>query len=247
VPCAILSFQCAKVIWMILLRCPVVVVTLLGVAQTCVAQPGADGTASTSANPAPLAPDGGSTIPPKEMPDTTYACEYPVNAIKASQRGTTVLRTIIDTRGVPAETSVVSSSGSHQLDAAAVECFGKKRFRPALRDRKPVRYQMEQRTNWDLRPLPQTCEGRDPPKTKRSADERASVTGDTVTTTPPSMNEAIVCVCFSESGNLLEPTIVQSSGDPRIDQGAIEVGKLSHFGGQAGCRNLRVNFKDSSR
>jgi periplasmic protein TonB len=65
---------------------------------------------------------------------------YPGPALRARQQGTVLLRIVVDEAGKPVEVEVARSSGHRALDRAAVDyALRQLRFRPALRDGRPVR------------------------------------------------------------------------------------------------------------
>ncbi len=98
------------------------------------------------APPAQVAPARAETMPP---PSTTPAnsapmrtavladangCtrpDYPVNAIRKNQSGTVTLALLVGTDGRVADSRIQSSSGSHELDRAAVAALSTCRFKPA--------------------------------------------------------------------------------------------------------------------
>ena len=63
---------------------------------------------------------------------------YPTRALRRGESGEVLLRIEVDPRGVPARVDVASSSGSRDLDRAAVAAAKRWRFRPAMRDGTPV-------------------------------------------------------------------------------------------------------------
>ena len=63
---------------------------------------------------------------------------YPRRALRRGESGEVLLRIQVDARGVPSQVDVASSSGSRDLDRAAVAAARRWRFRPAMRDGSPV-------------------------------------------------------------------------------------------------------------
>lgn len=63
---------------------------------------------------------------------------YPRRALRRGESGEVLLRIQVDARGVPSQVDVASSSGSRDLDRAAVVAARRWRFRPAMRDGSPV-------------------------------------------------------------------------------------------------------------
>ena len=63
---------------------------------------------------------------------------YPRGALRRGESGEVLLSIHVDARGVPSQVDVASSSGSRDLDRAAVAAARRWRFRPAMRDGSPV-------------------------------------------------------------------------------------------------------------
>lgn len=63
---------------------------------------------------------------------------YPARAQRRGESGEVVLSIDVDARGRVARASVASSSGSKDLDRAALDAVRRWRFRPAMRDGRPV-------------------------------------------------------------------------------------------------------------
>lgn len=63
---------------------------------------------------------------------------YPRGALRRGESGEVLLSIHVDARGVPSQVDVASSSGSRDLDRAAVAAARRWRFRPAMRDGAPV-------------------------------------------------------------------------------------------------------------
>lgn len=63
---------------------------------------------------------------------------YPTRSLRRGESGEVLLRIAVDPRGVPSSVDVASSSGSRDLDRAAVAAAKRWRFRPAMRDGAPV-------------------------------------------------------------------------------------------------------------
>lgn len=72
------------------------------------------------------------------VPIETPSPRYPTRALRRGESGEVLLRIQVDARGIPAQVDVASSSGSRDLDRAAVAAAQRWRFRPAMRDGAPV-------------------------------------------------------------------------------------------------------------
>ncbi|WP_348754142.1 energy transducer TonB [uncultured Aquincola sp.] len=88
--------------------------------------------------PAPPAPPAPAPAPagPKVVPASAlrWRVQPPIEVPLASRRmgesGTVVLRVVVDTRGMPAQWSVIRSSGYPRLDANATSAMAQARFEP---------------------------------------------------------------------------------------------------------------------
>lgn len=101
------------------------------------AAPGPDARVAADAASAPVAAPvelSASSPVPIESPSP----RYPTRALRRGESGEVLLRIQVDARGVPAQVDVASSSGSRDLDRAAVAAAQRWRFRPAMRDGTPV-------------------------------------------------------------------------------------------------------------
>ena len=97
---------------------------------------------TTTAGPVDAAPSA--AAPPVELsasspvPIESPGPRYPRGALRRGESGEVLLRIQVDARGVPSQVDVASSSGSRDLDRAAVAAARRWRFRPAMRDGSPV-------------------------------------------------------------------------------------------------------------
>jgi len=77
---------------------------------------------------------------------------YPALSQRMGEQGTTLLKVAIDTTGKVTECTVVTSSGSTRLDAAAVEYVKANwRWQPPTQAGKPVAATTEVSVKWDLK------------------------------------------------------------------------------------------------
>ncbi|MBD7986494.1 energy transducer TonB [Luteimonas sp. Sa2BVA3] len=95
----------------------------------------ADADADADAPPA-IAPVELSASSP--VPIESPSPRYPRSALRRGESGEVLLRIEVDPRGVPSQVDVAASSGSRDLDRAAVSAARRWRFRPAMRDGVPV-------------------------------------------------------------------------------------------------------------
>ena len=90
---------------------------------------------ATPAPPAPTRP----AIPDRDAePIARLQPAYPPEAFRAGEEGTVQVQADIDANGMPSRVEVANRSGSRQLDQAAVAAVSKWRFKPAVKDGKPV-------------------------------------------------------------------------------------------------------------
>ena len=78
---------------------------------------------------------GGLPIP---IPGQNPPPDYPVRAMRAGETGTVLVRAVVGPDGAPADVGVGRTSGSRDLDRAAVDAVRRWRFQPAVRDGQPV-------------------------------------------------------------------------------------------------------------
>ncbi len=108
--------------------------------------------AVVEAPPAPPAPPP-PPAPPREIPASMVeyvvlpAIEYPRLSIRANERGTVIVRVLVDATGMPRDVQVGKSSGFPRLDDAAVAGVRKARFKPPTENGKPI-------SGWASIPIP---------------------------------------------------------------------------------------------
>jgi TonB family protein len=73
---------------------------------------------------------------------------YPKKALRDHVEGTTVLSFVIGTDGMTSEASVTKSSGSKELDDAAVACSSRWKYRPAKEDGVPIAMPWGAQVTW---------------------------------------------------------------------------------------------------
>jgi protein TonB len=97
----------------------------------------------TGTSPAPVAPVASKAAPaPGESRTLAYAgplhLRYPLAAVRQHLQGTVVLRVLVDADGRVERVEIEHGSGHGQLDSAAREAVQGARFRPVLKDGKPM-------------------------------------------------------------------------------------------------------------
>ena len=134
--------------------------------------------------------------------------------------GTTRVRALIDPSGQPTEVTVMASSGFQPLDEAAVTCFKKARFQPAVRAGKPAQAPFEMGVKWEIPPGAQTCSPSMPIAWIVDVSVGPSPRSPAPDPTPAGAS-ALVCGCADGR----EPMILRSSGSSHLDDGAIKLMK----------------------
>lgn len=118
-------------------------------APPMVAEPGAGPGATPAAPGSPQAAIELSASSP--VPIESPRPRYPARALRRGESGEVLLRIQVDARGVPSDVEVASSSGSRDLDRAATSAARRWRFRPAMRDGRPVAGTVTVPVNFDNR------------------------------------------------------------------------------------------------
>src|SRR5688572_13406009 len=90
---------------------------------------------ATAPKPAPPSTLGSD---PRPIPGQSPAPRYPTRALRRGEGGTVMVRVEIGADGVPDEVDVANSSGSRQLDRAAMDAVRRWRFTPAMRQGEAV-------------------------------------------------------------------------------------------------------------
>jgi protein TonB len=80
------------------------------------------------------------------------ARDYPSQSLRAHEEGETVTTMILGTDGVPSQVTVQTSSGSEWLDAVAITCVMRFRYRPAELNGKPVVFMGHPVVVWRMPP-----------------------------------------------------------------------------------------------
>lgn len=88
--------------------------------------------------PAGPAPAARAFVEPQRIPEQSPAPRYPVRALRRGDEGVVNVRAQIGPDGVPTSVSLVSGSGSRDLDRAALDAVRRWRFRPAQENGRPT-------------------------------------------------------------------------------------------------------------
>jgi len=147
---------------------------------------------------------------------------YPEVSVMTNESGTTMLEVAIGADGVPTATTVVISSGSLRLDAAAADYVKDTwRWNAPVHECKPVPVRTRVSIKWDLRdaaasgPQPPTVnmDDKDYPAGARQRHEQGSV---------------VLMVLVSPDGQV-NPVVATSSGFAELDEKSIEVARRWHW------------------
>ena len=91
-----------------------------------------------SAVPAAPPPRAAPVATSQPQPVSTPSPTYPARALRNGEQGTVMVSAEISENGIPSAVEVARSSGSRQLDRAAVDAVRRWRFRPAMADGRPT-------------------------------------------------------------------------------------------------------------
>jgi protein TonB len=84
------------------------------------------------------APGATGYVEPQPIADQSPPPRYPLRALRRGEQGIVNVRASIGPDGVPTSVSLVSGSGSRDLDRAALDAVKRWRFRPAVEDGRPT-------------------------------------------------------------------------------------------------------------
>jgi TonB family protein len=192
--------------------------------------------------------------PARRCPDLRQA--------QLDDEGIAVVAFQVSPTGVPSQPSLISSSGSNDLDTAAVSCVMKLKFQPAVSRGDGIAVVSRQAAAWKwARPGDHHADparGAAPPAAAPTAAPTAAVVAAAAAAPAAAAPAAaapaaaavarqiggsVVRVCVDGSGRLAaEPSIVQSSGDAAFDHAALGVAKAGSGSYRAlpGCLELSL-------
>ena len=213
------------------------------------------------------APSWGAPPPGAELQDATVAIGYdpkgrcPDLMQTDVQDGSAALvLLVVGPSGVPSQPSIKSSSGSSDLDAAAVSCVMKLRFLPAVQagDGSAVASWQEIAWKWGRGHAAQSAPASTATATLAAGGTLAAVAPAAAAAAAASPGAARatntspeVRVCADESGKLTrDPAITRSSGDSGLDAAALRIAQAGapyyRPAGAAevtGCAQLTIKFE----
>ena len=175
----------------------------------------------------------------------------------AQEGAVAVMQFMVGPTGVPSRASIHSSSGSAGFDAAAMSCVLKLRFQPATRfgDGEAVQSWQQFALKWEgavSAPQAARCEPAGSAQNSVVVAEPNEGSASDRKQPGPAISRAGVCVCVDETGKVLQaPVLTNSSGNPGVDQAALELSAATHYrpatsaSGQpaAGCFRFKVGIE----
>jgi TonB family protein len=213
------------------------------------------------------APAMGAPPPPEVLRDASVALGYDAKGrcpdlvqAETEDSGAALVVLVVGPSGVPSQPSILSSSGSETLDAAALSCVMKLRFLPAVRagEGSSMASWQEIAWKWGRGHSAQSAPAASP--SPAAAGTAATATTAIAATTvapavssgaPPGPGGAEVRVCADQTGRLTEdPVITRSSGDPALDAAAVRIARSGapyyRPAGRnpvTGCAQLAIKFE----
>lgn len=161
-------------------------------------------------------------VPLRPIMSTHTIPPYPEVSVMTNEFGTTLLEVAIGADGVPTQTSVVTSSGSLRLDAAAGDYVKNTwRWNAPVHNCQPQAVKTRVSIKWDLRDRPNN--GPQPPTVNMDVKDY-----------PPGARQrreqgAVgILVVVLPNGAVL-PFVRISSGFPELDEKSVELAKTWHF------------------
>ena len=158
---------------------------------------------------------------------------------------------LVGPSGVPSQASLRTSSGSSDLDAAALRCVMKVRYLPAVRagEGTAAASWQEIAWKWSRAHLTQTASAAGSPAAVAAAVP-AIASMAPAAAAAPSPGSTEVRVCADATGKLRDdPHVTRSSGDARLDTAAVAVARAGApyyppaGGGLSGCAQLIIRFE----
>jgi TonB family protein len=187
--------------------------------------------------------------PPANAPEAHPAWTYNVSSkcpdLHAADDGpAAVVVFFVNDFGIASQVSIQTSSGTPELDEAAVKCVQKLKFQPRTRlgDGTPVGSWQQMAWRWQ-RPT-----GAATPAALVAAGSIAAPAA------PASAGATELRVCADDTGHVAQaPTVVRSSGDASLDAAAVRIARAgsgnyrpaASVGGKpaSGCATLSIHFE----
>jgi TonB family protein len=181
--------------------------------------------AQPAANPAPAVtlhlPPG---LTPPRPAGPPHTCAYPPVHAGPNASGTTRIAFKVAITGTVQDPVIARSSGSTQLDNAALSCVAAWLYAPAIKDGQPVQVGWGATIDWHL-----MMRGEAPPPVSTASAAN--------TVTPPTrqyraskcewwhyghLPGALVAFYIETDGSVKDPVLLRSSGDAAIDKDALD-------------------------
>ena len=204
------------------------------------------------------APPPGVTLQARVAPLTNPASRCPDLRVTDEEEAAVVVF-LVNVVGVPSKASLRTSSGSTDLDSAALSCIPKLRFQPATRIGDSAAFDSWQQLGmkW-ARPSQHSAAQPAAATSPAAAGQIAPATGAVLAATAlnpqPNAGAVQLRVCANDKGQLTQdPSIVKSSGNAEIDAAAVRIANAgsgsyrpaAQLNGKAlsGCAELAVKFE----
>ena len=162
-------------------------------------------------------------VPLRPIMATHTIPPYPEVSVMTNEAGTTLMEVAIGPDGVPTKTSMVSSSGSLRLDAAALDYVKNVwRWNAPVKNCQPLAVVTKVSIKWDLRDAVDT-------------GPRAPVVNMNIVDYPVGallrreQGGTFLMIIVSASGAVMNVAVQNSSGFPELDQKSVEVAKTWRF------------------
>lgn len=161
-------------------------------------------------------------VPLRPIMTTHTIPPYPEVSVMTNEFGTTLLEVTIGADGVPTKATVVTSSGSLRLDAAAADYVKNTwRWNAPVHNCQPQAVVTRVSIKWDLRDRPNN--GPQPPTVNMDLKDY-----------PPGAKQrreqgAVGLLVVVLPNGAVQPFVRTSSGFPELDQKSVELAKTWHF------------------
>ena len=187
--------------------------------------------------PAAALAQEGAPAPAGPVPIKPQLClkDYPIDALKKGQMGSTTVLLHVDAEGKPKNIIIAGTSGSEELDAAAAYCAKDWRFEPAKHDGQAVDAPFTQTVEWLIAsPIWRVSLAlRDPLPLCPAATEAAGKRFG--------WNKPVTTIAYTlKDGEVVNTAVQHSSGDPELDQTAAACVSTWHFKPQTEDPNITV-------
>jgi TonB family protein len=175
---------------------------------------------SALADEAPADCHAPNLTPPQHIAGTGDEIPYPAASVRLNEEGQTTLEEIVDEAGKPTNVSVIASSYSPMLDAAAIEKAYAQRFTPAVMNGNAIACRRRLVVAWKL---------------SFNASNMSTLQAMSPALYPPGAKEkseegtTIVRVIIRMDGQIDDVSVAGSSGFADLDNAGVEYMKNAHL------------------